>query len=495
MAAVAACESSSETAEPSERLTPAESTESVTPASRNMRLVGRHDLQGRSAYQPIVHRYGERRVLFVGHHAGAAINALSGAAEVNGLSALDVTDPTVPELLTHVPAHGVEASGAQHVQVCDGAALPNGDPDKTYLIRTNGRLSYELFDATDPAALVYLLTIAETGESARPESNRGTRETHKMQWDCETGIAYLNGTPTDGWSVTRVLQAFDMGEPEKPRHIRDFALDGWQPGSGQPFPNPNIAGLHQPFVVGNRMYLGYESGGDGVLQILDRDKFLNGDPDAEDPFAPTTENLLYPQIARLDMPSYWGVHAAKPIYDVPIPGYVDDGLFRSRDLLIVVSESGERADLRCQAGRDVMFMIDITEEETPIPISTFQVPEEPGDFCHKGGYFGPHAVHDAFHPSFDKTLALLSYFNAGIRAVDIRNPFQPVEVAYYIPEPNENSIELCTEVDGVEYCDRVISTNNVNIDDRGYIYAVDRSNAGLHILELSGDAREIVGLE
>ena len=108
---------------------------------------------------------------------------------------------------------------------------------------------------------------------------------------------------------------------------------------------------------------------------------------------------------------------------------------------------------------------------------------------------GSVAVHDAFHPRFDKTLALLSYFNAGIRAVDIRNPFQPVEVAYFIPEPNENTVEQCTQVDGVEHCDRVISTNNVNIADRGYIFAVDRANAGLHVLELTGEAREIVGLD
>jgi hypothetical protein len=45
-----------------------------------------------------------------------------------------------------------------------------------------------------------------------------------------------------------------------------------------------------------------------------------------------------------------------------------------------------------------------------------------------------------------------------------------------------------------EICDVVIQTNNVNIDDRGYIYAVDRSSTGLHIVELAGEAREIVGL-
>jgi hypothetical protein len=41
----------------------------------------------------------------------------------------------------------------------------------------------------------------------------------------------------------------------------------------------------------------------------------------------------------------------------------------------------------------------------------------------------------------------------------------------------------------------VISTNNVNIDDRGYIYAVDRRHTGLHIVELTGAARHIVGLD
>ena len=494
---LAACDSPPGTTDTSSQPDPglaAGATETTVPQSRNMQLVGHNDLQGRSAYQPEIHRYGDRHILFIGHHSGEALNSMTGVIETNGLSILDVSNPSTPALLAHIPATGPEASGTQHVQLCDGSVLPSGDPDKTYLIRTNGRVSFELFDATDPAAPQFLLTIAETGYSSRPSSNRGTRETHKMQWDCETGVGYLNGT-VEGWRVTRILQAFDLSHPEQPRHIRDFGLDGWQPAAEGSFPGPNIAGLHQPFVVGNRMYLGYESGRNGVLQILDRDKFLEGDPEAEDPFAPTAENLLYPQISRLDMPSYWGVHTAKPVYDIEILDYGDDLTFSTRDFLIVVSEAGEVADLRCQSGRDVVFMIDITEDDTPIPVSTFQVPEEPGDFCNKGGYFGPHAVHDAFHPRFDKTLALFSYFNAGIRAVDIRNPFQPVEVGYYIPEPNENSIELCVEVGGVEHCDRVISTNNVNIDDRGYLYAVDRSKAGLHILELTGEAREIVGLE
>jgi len=458
----------------------------------NMRLVGYHDLQARSAYQPVVHTYGNRRILFVGQHAGEAVNPATGLTEVNGLSILDVTDPSSPTMLKHLPPTGLEASGSQHVQICDGDVLPEGDPDRVYMVRTNGLIGYEMFDVTDPEEPEFMSTIDVTGFSSRPESSRGTRETHKIQWECETGIGYFNGTP-EGWRVTRVLQAYDLSNPEETRHIRDFGLAGWEPTAKGPFPAYNVSGLHQAFALGNRIYVGYGSGNNGTLQILDRDKFLSGDPEAEDPFAPTPENLLYPQISRLDMPSYWGVHTAKPMLGVEIPDYGDDAEYGVRDFLIVPSEAGGGA-LYCQGVRDVVFFIDITQEDKPYSVSTFQVPDQPGDYCNRGGRFGPHSVHDAFNPNFDRTLALFSYFNAGVRAVDIRNPFQPVEVGYYVPETTENTIELCRDVDGVERCDSAIQTNNVNIDDRGYVYIVDRSHTGVHILELTGEARELVGL-
>jgi hypothetical protein len=449
-------------------------------SSVDLRLVGQNDLQARSAYQPVVHRYGDRRILFVGHHAGEALNPITGLLERNGLSILDVTDPANPVYVAHLKPTGEEASGTQHVQVCDGSALPNADDGKVYAIRTNGQLSYEVVDVTDPAAPRFVTTIAETGVSSRPDSERGNRETHKFQWDCATGIAYLNGTAA-GWRVTRVLQAFDLSDPVAPKHIRDFGLVGHEPSATGPYPEPQVAGLHQPFVVGERMYLGYNSGEEGVLQILDTQKFLTGD----------AEDLEFPQIARVDFPSYWGVHTAKPIYDFPIADYADNSEARVRDLLLVASEAGT---FRCQEPRDVMMIFDITEEQHPLAIATFQVPEEPGDFCHRGGRFGPHSFADAYHPAFDRRLVVLAYFNAGVRVVDIRNPFEPKEVARFIPEVTDNTTESCIEIDGSRQCDRAIQTNNVNLDDRGYIYAVDRASTGLHVLELTGAARAIAGL-
>jgi hypothetical protein len=45
--------------------------------------------------------------------------------------------------------------------------------------------------------------------------------------------------------------------------------------------------------------------------------------------------------------------------------------------------------------------------------------------------------------------------------------------------------------DGKERCKVAIQTNNLDVDDRGYIYIVDRANTGMHILQVTGEARKI----
>ena len=472
-----------------------------------MRLVGHDDLQARSAYQPIVHAYGARRILFVGHHAGEALNPLT--ARSRRTDCRSSTSRIRPRRsISRTCRRPAPTRAARNTCRCATAArcrasTAGRDPAKVYAIRTNGQLSYEVLDVTDPRRPTFVTTIAETGTSSRPKSDRGDRETHKFQWDCATGIAYLNGT-AQGWRVTRVLQAFDVARSDARRSTSAISVSpATSPTRPGPYPEPQIAGLHQPTVVGGRMYLGYNSGDDGVLQIVDRDKFLLGESGArscarrseaarsDGSIPPTAANLRYPEIARVDMPSYWGVHTAKPIYGFEIADYADNSDARTRDLLLVSSES---ETFRCQEPRDVMTIFDITEERRPAAISTFQVPEEPGDFCHRGGRFGPHSFADAYNPTFDKKLVVLAYFNAGVRVVDIRNPFVPNEVARFIPEITANTTESCIEIDGTRECKRAIQTNNVNLDDRGYIYALDRASTGLHILELTGAARAIAGL-
>src|SRR5438128_2651420 len=101
------------------------------PEASNMRLVGMNDLQARSAYQPTIHRQGDRYIAYIGHHGGTPdvpkpMNRLTGQAEFNGTSILDVTDPANPKYLKHIPGleGNYEEGGAQMVRVCDGAKLP-----------------------------------------------------------------------------------------------------------------------------------------------------------------------------------------------------------------------------------------------------------------------------------------------------------------------------------------------------------------------------------
>jgi hypothetical protein len=98
-------------------------------------------------------------------------------------------------------------------------------------------------------------------------------------------------------------------------------------------------------------------------------------------------------------------------------------------------------------------------------------------------------------PIYYKKFAFVSWFNAGVRMVDIRNPYAMKEAGYYIPAINKNTAKRCLTVDGKERCKLAIQTNNVEVDDRGYIYIVDRANSGMHILEPTGEVRKIVGLK
>src|SRR5437667_4099813 len=156
-----------------------------SPEAMNMRLVGMNDLQARSAYQPTIHRQGERYIAYIGHHGGTPevpkpINKMTGEAEFNGTSILDVTDPANPKYLKHIPGleGNYEEGGAQMVRVCDGKTLPHADAAKTYMLRVCGGKGHESWDTTDPANPALIARIGD-----------GLKDTHKNWWECDTGIA------------------------------------------------------------------------------------------------------------------------------------------------------------------------------------------------------------------------------------------------------------------------------------------------------------------
>src|SRR5437868_7184511 len=128
-------------------------------------------------------------------------------------------------------------------------------------------------------------------------------------------------------------------------------------------------------------------------------------------------------------------------------------------------------------------------------ISSYTASEASGSFCERGGRFGAHSSNESMAGVYYKKMAFIAFFNAGVRALDIRDPYHPQEIGYFIPPITQASDPRCVKVDGKDRCKTAIQTNNVETDKRGYIYAVDRANTGLHILELTGPAREAAGLQ
>ena len=177
---------------------------------------------------------------------------------------------------------------------------------------------------------------------------------------------------------------------------------------GSPAPGPRAArrrpgpagdqyGVHGPVVDGDRAYVGLWDAGWAIVDIADKTK-------------PRTVSLMNWH------PPYGGhTHTA-----LPLP---------RRKLVVVTDES--TADYS-REGQKLIWVVDVREETRPVPIATFPVPE--GDYCARGGHFGPHNVHENRPGAYqDDVLIYTTYWNAGLRIYDLTDPYRPTEVAYYVP--------------------------------------------------------------
>ena len=489
--------------------------------AKNMQRVGHTDLQGRAAYQPNVIVYPDgRTIAFVGTHTGSAPNPLKGGAvEANGVMIIDVTDPSNPTEKFHIPAPG--GGQSQSVRMCLASQLPGGQgSDRVYLLRNvqgGTAAGYEMWDVTN------VTSPAMVGEL------RHLRATHKPWWECNTGVAYLPGSKDSSfglplWRQSQSMLIVDWAIPASPAIVRTYGLPGSQPtatGPGAPslhgaisaHEHPNAAGklargATPDDIIGNRVYAAWGVGDDGVMQILDRKKLLpplsggrggayNGSADS-----PTEAELVSAQAGILYMSPDQGGHTSMPVFGMKPPSYESYADFKTRDIVLLASEA--TADL-CQEPPHWSFIVDVTVENTkvasagpprlnaevnpwqgPMVLSTMSVDPRAGEkyprgnYCTRGARFGTHSSEENFNNPLYGKLTTIAYFTGGIRVWDIREPQAPVEVAFYVPESNANTSE-----DGY-------MTNNVEVDNRGFIFAVDRNGAGLDILQLKGPAAHIV---
>jgi hypothetical protein len=390
--------------------------------AQNVRLVGASDLQGRDSLQIVL----KGNYAYIGHHRGEAFNPLTGKAESNGTSILAVTNPSRPRIVKHIPGRrGAESRAVQVVEkFFDG---------KDYLLRNQESVEFtgfEIWDVTDKANPRLVSTIGSLMAA------------HKSWWDAKTGYAYLSGT-LPGWRGQHLI-IYDLRNPREPKFVSSWGLPGQRPEDK----SGGRVSLHHPVVRGNRAYLSYLFGGDVV--ILD-----------------ITDKSRPKMISHLDFsPPFSGIHTTVPFSGMKVPNFTS-GYGDVRDFLVL---SEEAFAYNCQELRRQLFIVDATEEKNPIPVATFKVPD--GDFCRRGGRFGPHQFAETRDGEIiGGTFLYVAYFNAGLRVVDIADPYHPKEVGFYVPDAGRSSH---------------IQTNDVDLDKRGLIYITDRAGNGLHVLEYTG---------
>jgi len=486
---------------------------------KDMRRVGHTDLQGRPAYHPWFQKYPDGRVIaFIGTHGGSKPNTLKpgNPVEFNGTMIVDITNPEKPVEKFHIPAPATGAQ-TQSNRTCLGSDLPGGLPGHVYMMRnvqTNTLTvsGYEVWDVTN------VTSPQLAGEM------RNLRNTHKHWWECKTGIAYLPGSKAlPRWRQGQSMMIVDWKTPSTPIYLRTHGLPGGQPSGVGPVPpslhgaisaheHPNAAGsLARPRpgmndTIGNRIYSAWGVGDDGVLQVLDRQALLPppygtfiGNPDD-----PSNAELEAPQASILWMSPDQGGHTSFPVFGLKPKSYEDFTEFKTRDIVLLASES--TAD-KCAEAPHWSFVVDVTVENSksappgtrvqqnmwqgPMVLSTMWVDPRAGEkyprgnYCKRGARYGVHSSEENFANPYYGRLTFLAYFTGGVRAWDIREPQGPIEVGFYVPESNA----LTEMPDGY-------MTNNLEVDDRGYILAVDRNGAGFDIIELRGKAKKIgLGLD
>jgi hypothetical protein len=240
----------------------------------------------------------------------------------------------------------------------------------------------------------------------------------------------------------------DVRNLSKPVEVGRWWYPGQKEGDTAPaLPrHPKFDGGYRPHNIQvypqrpDRAYVAYIDGGVVILDISDKSKPK--------------------EISRYNYsPPYNGfTHTALPLF--------------SRGLMIVTDECTKDDGIDWPK---LGWVFDIREEKNPVPIATLPLP--PAEvFTKRGGRFGAHNLYENYPGDVSwrsDNIILGTFFNGGLRVYDLANPYQPKEVAYFVPGAPKLSPKGSVQI------------NDVYVDDRQLVYIGDRFTGGLYILEMN----------
>ena len=399
--------------------------------SRNMKLLSQSELDGFGGIGEgisLQQAADGRRILWLAHESAP-----------KNFTGVDVTDPRNPRVIvqTELPHSNVRSNSLDVF----GNLMAVAYQTKTVGLKPAG---FDLFDVSTPENPKLISHFDCSG----PHS----RGVHAL-WFVDGKTVHMSSGSSDFTPTNPLDDQFyrivDVSNPSQPREVGRWWYPGTRVGDDAPPPPRMRAPLDMGYRAHNtnvfpqrpdRAYVGYIDGGAFILDISNPSKIqVAGQWNHSPPFNGFTHTVL-------------------PLF--------------SRDLLVVSDECV------LDDGVDwpkLVWMVDSRNEKNLVPISTF--PNAPVDaFIKKGGRFGAHNLHEnlPIPTSFQsETIVIGTFFNAGVRVFDTSNPFQVEELAYFVPSTPRLSPAGAVQI------------NDVFVDEKQIVYAVDRFTGGLYTLELT----------
>lgn len=256
--------------------------------------------------------------------------------------------------------------------------------------------------------------------------------THRF--DMDKNYAYIS-TEMEGY-VGNILVIYDLADPSNPVEVSRWHMPGQHLAAGE---TPTWSGyknrLHHALRVGDEMWAAVWYAGFQVIDVKD-----------------------------IKNPKTLAAHNYHPPFPEPTHTVLPcEQLIDGRRIAVVVDEEHDHTPGLLHG---FLWVFDITDLDNIHALSAFDVSEMDSPWSRAKGRFGAHQ----FREKIDTTLVYATWFSGGLRVVDIADPFKPREVAYYIPLPPAGHESP--------------QSNDVDVDDKGFIYLLDR-NGGLEILRMT----------
>jgi hypothetical protein len=427
------------------------------PFIKNMELLAYHDMEDKAGFQMAMQAVNGKYYLYIAIWGGDT-----------GWEIFDVTEPSKPRFVKFVKEPGGKPGTSTHkIEIANGIMITGIQQKPEMIFGTPPDAPYDegihIWDVKDPEN-PRLLSRWKTGLTG----------TH---WNYYDGGRYVHLSAACPGFTGNIYRIVDIGDLTKPVEVgRWWAPEQWL-DSGNP-PPKEMFGVHgPPYVKGNKVYISWTGIGMVILDISDitRPKFV-GKLQYHPPFGGGVSSHTVVPLSKLD-------------------------------LAIVTSEgaracSSSKEGIQKRFGRRIppmnLFGIaDITDPTNPSLISIFPYPEVPEGYPEKnyseieglGAFgFGIHNIHHAQnHPDLEDRMDRIyaAYFNAGVRVYDIKDPFVPKEIAYYIP-PDPKKWIWNRESGSQPFPGPLRDlAEHIIVDKRGYIY-VNHMQQGLSILRCTG---------